>query len=335
MKSAPSSRRRRRVPDREVLALMPEPLKLHDLGGRYRDAADTLIRDFRIAELFGLAPPAARVTVPEAPPVPERRATVTPDLVSVIVLTASGAQHLPDCLDSLRRQDWPRDRLEVIVVDNGSPRSDERRRAALAGRARGAYRPQPRLLRRQQRRRGRRLRTVAAVLERRHPGRPGRRVAPDGRRRPPQRRGGGRPDPGLERPPHRLRGRAGQLRGARLPAGWDQEARTFPPPSRRCSSRAARPRCSGAMCSRRLAPGTSRPSPTTRTSSSAGASGCSATRCGSHPTPSSTTGITARQGPRAGEAARLRAQCPAHGVHARRRTHAAAGARGLAAPRAE
>ena len=111
---------RRRLPDREVLALMPEPLKLHDLGGRYRDAAETLIRDFRVAELFGLAPPAARIPVPKAPPVPERRASVTQDLVSIIVLTASGAQHLPDCLDSLGQQDWPRDRLEVIVVDNGS-----------------------------------------------------------------------------------------------------------------------------------------------------------------------------------------------------------------------
>ena len=111
---------RRRLPDREVLALMPEPLKLHDLGGRYRDAAETLIRDFRVAELFGLAPPAARIPVPKAPPVTERRASVTQDLVSIIVLTASGAQHLPDCLDSLGQQDFPRDRLEVIVVDNGS-----------------------------------------------------------------------------------------------------------------------------------------------------------------------------------------------------------------------
>lgn len=116
---------RRRLSDRDVLALMPEPLKLHELGGRYRDAAETLIRDFRIAELFGLTSP-ARVAVPATLSRPD---PVTPqagaieggsDVVSVVVLTASGATHLPDCLDSLRRQDWPADRLDVVVVDNGS-----------------------------------------------------------------------------------------------------------------------------------------------------------------------------------------------------------------------
>jgi GT2 family glycosyltransferase len=38
----------------------------------------------------------------------------------VIVLTASGATHLPDCLDSLRQHAWPADKTEVVVVDNGS-----------------------------------------------------------------------------------------------------------------------------------------------------------------------------------------------------------------------
>ena len=40
--------------------------------------------------------------------------------VSIIVLTASGPKHLPDCLDSLAALDYPRDAVEVIVVDNGS-----------------------------------------------------------------------------------------------------------------------------------------------------------------------------------------------------------------------
>lgn len=160
---------RRLVPDAEVLALMPEPLKLHDLGDRYRETAEALIRDFRIAELFGLPAPAhvsveRRDTSSEQQdtettrrdfspgterrdfsPSPERRdfspgdgdaaaaeapalrtpapggSTAEPGVVSVIVLTASGARHLPDCLDSLRQQDWPAGRLDVIVVDNGSP----------------------------------------------------------------------------------------------------------------------------------------------------------------------------------------------------------------------
>ncbi len=40
--------------------------------------------------------------------------------MSIVVLTASGATHLPECLDSLRQHAWPADRTEVIVVDNGS-----------------------------------------------------------------------------------------------------------------------------------------------------------------------------------------------------------------------
>lgn len=135
---------RRRVPDADVLALMPEPLRLHDLGDRYRETAEALIHDFRIAELFGLPVP-ARVSLgrPDssrapravspgdrdtpagseapAPCTPAAALQAEPGVVSVIVLTASGTRHLPDCLDSLRQQDWPADRLEVIVVDNGSP----------------------------------------------------------------------------------------------------------------------------------------------------------------------------------------------------------------------
>jgi GT2 family glycosyltransferase len=40
--------------------------------------------------------------------------------VSVVLVNFDGAEHLPDCLDSLGAQDYPPDRLEVIVVDNGS-----------------------------------------------------------------------------------------------------------------------------------------------------------------------------------------------------------------------
>jgi GT2 family glycosyltransferase len=39
-------------------------------------------------------------------------------LISVIIPNWNGAHHLPDCLDSLQRQRYPR--FEVIVVDNGS-----------------------------------------------------------------------------------------------------------------------------------------------------------------------------------------------------------------------
>jgi GT2 family glycosyltransferase len=40
--------------------------------------------------------------------------------VSVVLVNLDGAEHLPDCLDSLRAQDYPADRLEVVLVDNGS-----------------------------------------------------------------------------------------------------------------------------------------------------------------------------------------------------------------------
>ena len=43
-----------------------------------------------------------------------------PGPVSVIIVNLDGAEHLPDCLDSLRGQDYPDDLVEVIVVDNGS-----------------------------------------------------------------------------------------------------------------------------------------------------------------------------------------------------------------------
>lgn len=116
--------RTRRVGDEQILPLMTDPLKLHDLGDHYRDTAEALIRDFRIADLFGLPAPPVPLSVAAPPP----RDTVDPrptgdssvPLVSVVVLTATGATHLPECLDSLRHHDWPADRTEVIVVDNGS-----------------------------------------------------------------------------------------------------------------------------------------------------------------------------------------------------------------------
>ena len=39
-------------------------------------------------------------------------------LASIVIPNWNGAHHLPDCLDSLRRQRYPR--FEVILVDNGS-----------------------------------------------------------------------------------------------------------------------------------------------------------------------------------------------------------------------
>ena len=40
--------------------------------------------------------------------------------VSIVIPNWNGADHLRDCLDSLQQLDYPRERFEVIVVDNGS-----------------------------------------------------------------------------------------------------------------------------------------------------------------------------------------------------------------------
>ena len=43
-----------------------------------------------------------------------------PPFVSVIILNRNGKEYLEDCLPSVEGQVYPRDRLEIIVVDNGS-----------------------------------------------------------------------------------------------------------------------------------------------------------------------------------------------------------------------
>src|SRR2546423_11570043 len=47
------------------------------------------------------------------------RVSVLPS-VAVVMPNWNGAAHLPHCLDSLEAVDYPRDRVEVLVVDNGS-----------------------------------------------------------------------------------------------------------------------------------------------------------------------------------------------------------------------
>lgn len=44
----------------------------------------------------------------------------TDPLVRVVVLNFDGGQMTLDCLDSLLATDWPHDRLEIVLVDNGS-----------------------------------------------------------------------------------------------------------------------------------------------------------------------------------------------------------------------
>ena len=49
-----------------------------------------------------------------------RSADTRAPIVSIVILTALGATHIADCLASIAAQRYPRERCEVIVVDNGS-----------------------------------------------------------------------------------------------------------------------------------------------------------------------------------------------------------------------
>ena len=103
----------RKISDEELFRLFPEPLKLHHAGDAYQDAAQALIHDLRIDELFGLRTTRSISLAGAASLATEHESALaagTPSgkpLVSVVVLTASGAAHLPECLDSLRQQPGP------------------------------------------------------------------------------------------------------------------------------------------------------------------------------------------------------------------------------------
>jgi glycosyltransferase involved in cell wall biosynthesis len=60
--------------------------------------------------------------------------------VSIVVPTSNRAGVLADCLESLTRQDYPKDRYEVLVVENGRPDGTAELTRSLAAGA-----PQPRI----------------------------------------------------------------------------------------------------------------------------------------------------------------------------------------------
>jgi glycosyltransferase involved in cell wall biosynthesis len=75
-------------------------------------------------QLTALEQPAAREELP---------------IVSVVIPVRNDARRLAVCLASLREQDYPSDRYEVIVVDNGS--DDDSREVARTFGARVLYYP--------------------------------------------------------------------------------------------------------------------------------------------------------------------------------------------------
>ena len=74
-------------------------------------------------------------------PCPRRR---SPDLsVSVVVCTRDRAMQLGECLDALMSLDYPRDRLELVLVDNAPTDSSTRDLAARYPRIRYVIEPDP------------------------------------------------------------------------------------------------------------------------------------------------------------------------------------------------
>ena len=115
---------RRRHSDAKLFELFGDPLHLHDAGGVYEQVGGALIREFGIDALVSPARMVSGpVTVPRSPSHPQHHPlppAIGGPRVSIVILTALGATHLRECLDSLRQQDYPLDRIEIIVVDNAS-----------------------------------------------------------------------------------------------------------------------------------------------------------------------------------------------------------------------
>jgi GT2 family glycosyltransferase len=126
---------RRRRSDAALFELFGDPLRLHETGGLYEDVARALIREFGIDRMVGgrsaaSGAPVARQEQAARPQFPPGPQPDDPPRVSIVILTALGPTHLGECLESIRQQTYPADRVEVIVVDNGSavdPTPDVRR----------------------------------------------------------------------------------------------------------------------------------------------------------------------------------------------------------------
>ncbi len=133
--------RRRRRSDAELFPLFVDPLRMHTVDESYAELARSLVAEFGIDRLVGCGPaaglagrtPASPASAAAAPAAALDALSSNAALaggasdaaealptISVVILTTVGPLHLGDCLQSLRAQSYPADRLEVIVVDNAS-----------------------------------------------------------------------------------------------------------------------------------------------------------------------------------------------------------------------
>lgn len=119
---------RRQRSDRELAPLFGDLFRLHEVDDHYLDAAHAVIADFGLDAVFhdrtATAAIADSVTrSPDAPVIPPRlELGAELPTVSVIIPTLLGPVHLPTCLQALAAQDYPADKLDVIIVNNGTQR---------------------------------------------------------------------------------------------------------------------------------------------------------------------------------------------------------------------
>lgn len=110
--------RARRRSDADLFRLFGQPFRLHDVDDQYIEAARALIDDFGLEDIVaGRRVASAPVSVGHVPRI--EMGTERP-VVSVVIPTILREVHLPACLDALAAQDYPADRIEVIVIDNGA-----------------------------------------------------------------------------------------------------------------------------------------------------------------------------------------------------------------------
>ena len=98
-----------------------DPWSEHSTLGRWIEAQDS--EPFSVvARSLRTALDAVRDEQPGPVEVPEPVADGEPALrsVGIVLVNLNGAEHLPDCLDSIAALDYPKDLLDVVLVDNAS-----------------------------------------------------------------------------------------------------------------------------------------------------------------------------------------------------------------------
>ncbi len=112
---------RRRVSDADLSHFFVEDADVRPPSALYEDVARILRREFGVGQAPGRTSKRDAPSVAPANPQSDELHDVGgPPRVSVVVLTALGTTHLPECLSALKAQTYPADRFDIIVVDNAS-----------------------------------------------------------------------------------------------------------------------------------------------------------------------------------------------------------------------